>query len=38
MDKKRAIVSLSVLMIITLALLGVTYAYYRTRVIGNKSN
>lgn len=36
-SKKSVIVGVSSLILITLILLGLTYAYYRTRIIGNKS-
>lgn len=35
--KKGILVAISVLIVATLVLLGLTYAYYRTRVIGNLS-
>ena len=34
--KKSIIIGLVSLFIVTLLLLGLTYAYYRTRVIGNQ--
>ena len=36
-EKKSAIIGITILLIITLLLLGLTYAYYRTRVVGNSS-
>lgn len=37
-SKKSIIIGISVLLLITLTLLGLTYAYYRTRVIENPNN
>ena len=38
MKNKKILISIFLLIITTLLLMGVTYAYYRTRVIGNKSD
>lgn len=37
MKKKSTIISILIMAIITFTLLGLTYAYYRTRVIGNEN-
>ena len=34
---KSVVIGISLLVVVTLVLLGLTYAYYRTRVIGNQS-
>lgn len=37
-SKKTIIYSILIMLIITISLLGLTYAYYRTRIIGNPNN
>lgn len=37
-QKKSIIVGIVVLLVVTLILLGITYAYYRTRIIGNPND
>jgi len=37
-NKKSIILVMTILILITITLLGLTYAYYRTRVIGNQNN
>ena len=37
-SKKSVIIGITALLLITLTLLGLTYAYYRTRIVGNDNN
>ena len=37
-NNKRIIIGITNIFLIGLILLGLTYAYYRTRIIGNKEN
>ena len=37
-NKKQIVIATSVLVLVTLLLLGLTYAYYKTRVVGNTSD
>ena len=37
-SKKSLIIGVTSLFLVTFILLGLTYAYYRTRIIGNNSN
>ena len=34
-NKKQLVIGVSVLLLVSLLLLGLTYAYYRTKIIGN---
>ena len=35
-SKKSVIIGITILLLVTLILLGLTYAYYRTRIVGNE--
>ena len=34
-SKKSVVIGITILLLVTLILLGLTYAYYRTRIVGN---
>ena len=36
-SKKSVIIGITALLLVTLTLLGLTYAYYRTRIVGNEA-
>ena len=37
-NRKQVIIGVTALLLVTLTLLGLTYAYYRTRIIGNTND